>query len=228
MVSGDRPKRTYDSTRRRQQAAATRLDMLSAAQRRFERDGYVATTMEAIAGEARVSLKTVYAAFTTKAGLLRAVWDLALKGDTADDPVGARQWYLDMLDEPDPSQQVRLIARNSCAVKRRIGPMLGVIRSAAVVDPDGAALWTLIQSDFLDNQRSLVDAIQRHGGLRAGLDAATAGDVLWTLNHPDVWLLLVGERGWTPEAFENWLTVALQQQLLGAATPDAPTPPATR
>ena len=32
-------KRRYDSTRRREQAAATRLEILEAAQRLFERDG---------------------------------------------------------------------------------------------------------------------------------------------------------------------------------------------
>jgi hypothetical protein len=38
--------------------------------------------------------------------------------------------------------------------------------------------------------------------------------VLWTLNHPDVWLLLVGERGWTPEEFERWFADAACDQLL--------------
>jgi AcrR family transcriptional regulator len=208
-------KRKYDSRRRREQAEATRRSILDHAQVLFERDGYVATTMEAIAGEAGVALKTVYAAFTTKSGLLRAVWDLALKGDTDDAPVAARPWYLEVLDEPDPVRQVDLIARNSCAVKRRIGPLLRVIRSSAAVDPDGAALWALIQSDFYENQRALVDAIHRRGGLRDGLDPTTATDILWTLNHPDVWLLLVGERGWTPDQFESWLAAAARQQLLG-------------
>jgi AcrR family transcriptional regulator len=209
------PKRKYDSRRRREQAEATRRSILDHAQVLFERDGYVATTMEAIAGEAGVALKTVYAAFTTKSGLLRAAWDLALKGDTDDAPVAARPWYLEILDEPDSVRQVELIARNSCAVKRRIGRLLRVIRSAAAVDPDGAALWALIQSDFYENQRTLVDAIHQREGLRDGLDPTTATDILWTLNHPDVWLLLVGERGWTPEQFETWLAAAARQQLLG-------------
>ena len=40
-----------------------------------------AATMEQVAAEAGVALKTVYIAFTTKSGLLRALWDLRLKGD---------------------------------------------------------------------------------------------------------------------------------------------------
>jgi hypothetical protein len=102
-------------------------------------------------------------------------------------------------------------------VKRRIGRLLRAIRSAAEVDPDGAALWALIQTDFHANQAALVAAIDRNGGLRPGLDTATAADVLWTLNHPDTWLLLVGERGWTPEAFEAWFLDAIRSLVVGQA-----------
>src|SRR5436190_12428506 len=109
-------KRRYDSSRRRAQAAATRRDILADAQRLFERDGYVATTMEAIAAEAGVALKTVYSAFSTKAGLLRALWDVLLKGDTHDAPVAARAWYREVVEEADPGRQVRLIAHNSRVV----------------------------------------------------------------------------------------------------------------
>jgi len=214
----DRAKRKYDSTRRQAQAAITRRSILEAAQRRFEADGYVATTMEAIALEAGVALKTVYAAFTTKSGVLRATWDLLLKGDVDDAPVASRPWYVEVLEEPNPRRQVAMIARSSCAVKRRIGAILGVIRGAASVDPDAAALWDLIQRDFHDNQGALVASIDAHGGLRKGLDVATATDLLWTLNHPDVWLLLVGERGWSPERFEAWFAETARVELLGGRT----------
>ena len=206
--------RSYDSTRRRAQAELTRRSILDTAQRRFERDGYVATTMEAIAAEAGVSLKTVYLAFSTKAGLLRAVWDLLLKGDTSDAPVAERPWYLEVLEEADPDRKLRLVAHHSVAVKQRIGPLLRVIRSAAVVDPDGAALWQLIQTDFHANQRAVVESLASQGGLRSDLTVEQATDVLWALNHPDVWLLFI-DRGWSPEAFEAWFVDTLVQQLHG-------------
>jgi AcrR family transcriptional regulator len=208
------PRRPYDSPHRREQAAATRRAILDAAQRRFERDGYVATSVEAIADEAGVVRKTVYLAFTNKAGVLRGVWDLLLKGDIDDAPVAARPWYVEMLLEPDPVQLLRLVATNSCVVKRRIGGILAVIRDAAVVDDDAKALWRLIQSDFVENQRRIVEALLETGGLRLDLDIERATDLLWTLNHPDVWLLLVRERRWTPDAFEDWFFATLCAQLL--------------
>jgi AcrR family transcriptional regulator len=211
----ERPKRKYDSRLRRAQAANTRHSILTAAQMLFERDGYVATTMDAIAAEAGVALKTVYLAFATKSGLLRSLWDLLLKGDTDEAPVATRPWYVELLEEPDAIRKVELIAHNSCMVKRRIGRLLGVIRSAAEVDPDGAALWQLIQTDFYENQRALVESLAGRGGLRDGLDPGTAADILWTLNHPDVWLLLVGQRKWTPDQFEAWFADTLHAQLIG-------------
>ena len=214
MAEAVKPKRRYDSPRRQAQAAATRAGMLRAAQRLFEADGYPATTMEAIAAEAGVALKTVYLAFTTKAGLLRALWDLLLKGDQKDAAVAERPWYLEVLHESDPERQLRLNARNSAAVKGRIGSILRVIRDAAAVDPELSALWELIQSDFHANQRTIVDELDRKGALRPPLDAARAADVLWTLNHPDVWLLLVGRRGWSPEEYEQWLADTSCAQLL--------------
>jgi hypothetical protein len=119
-----------------------------------------------------------------------------------------------VLEEPDPERQLRLNARNACVVKRRIGPILRVIRSAAAVEPDADALWQLIQSDFYANQRVLVAAVHERGGLRPDLDVDRATDILWTLNHPDVWLLLVEGRGWTAEQFEAWFADTSCAQLL--------------
>jgi len=214
-----KPGRPYRSPRRDQQAAATRRLIIDAAKQLFEAQGYAATTMGAVATEAGVALKTVYLAFETKARLLRAVWDLALKGDDADAPVGDRPWYLAVLEEPDPRRKLRLLAQASCAVKLRIASLLGVIRDAAPSEEEIGALWALIQTDFHANQGAIVATLERAGSLAPGIDAARATDILWTLNHPDIWLLLVGQRGWTPEQFEAWLGDTAIAQLLAPAPP---------
>ena len=214
MARGVKGTRRYESPRRQAQAAETRRQILEAAQRLFETRGYAATTMAAIASEAAVALKTVYVAFETKSGVLRAVWHLLLRGDEQDEPVSERPWFRAVLDEPDPERQLRLTAQTSRAVKERIGPMLGVIRNAAGVDADAAVLWARIQSDFHDNQRAIVESLLQKGALRRDLDAARATDILWTLNNPEVWLLLVGERGWRPDQFEQWFADTICRQLL--------------
>ena len=207
-------KRRYDSTRRRAQAEATRRDILDAAQRLFERQGYVSTTMEAISAEAGVALKTVYVAFETKSGLLRALWNHLLRGGRDDVPVAEQARYREILAEPDPERQLRLTVRNSVVVKRRIAGVAEVIRSASTIDPDIGALWKRIQSEFHANQRAIVERLDAKHALAPGLDVDRATDILWALNHPNQWQLLVQERGWTPEQFERWFAETARAQLL--------------
>jgi AcrR family transcriptional regulator len=207
-------RRRYHSPRRKEQAAATRREILEAAQRLFETQGSSATTMSAIAAETLVAQKTVYLAFETKSGVLRALWHLLLRGDEADIPVSDRPWYRAIVAEPDPRRQLRLTARNSRIVKERAGALLAVIRSAAPSHPDTRELWERIQTDFYENQRLIVEALAARNALRSGLDVTRAADILWTLNHPDTWHLLVTERGWAPAEWEQWFAETACAQLL--------------
>lgn len=206
--------RSYDSALRSRQAADRRLALVVAARDLFIERGYPTTTMDAVAVRSQVSLKTVYNAYANKSGLLRAVWDLSLKGDLDDASVAQRSWYTTVLEQPDPRRQLAMVGENSRIVKERIGPILKVIRNAAPVDEDTAALWELIQTDFRENQRAIVENLASKSALRPDLDVERAADVLWTLNHPDIWLLLVDRRGWTPTEWEVWFVEACQEQLL--------------
>jgi AcrR family transcriptional regulator len=209
----ERKTRRYHSPRRREQAEATRTQILDSAQRLFVKDGYVATSMTAIAEEAGVALKTVYLGFETKSGLLRALWHRKLRGGREDVPVGEQKWFLEVLEEPDPAKALRLNARNSRQVKTRITPLGGVILSAAPADPEIDALSKRIWSQFYDNQRDVVKALNRRKALKKGLSVDRAADILWTLNHPRTYLLFL-ERGWTPEEYERWLGDITCEQLL--------------
>lgn len=209
-----KPARSYESPRRREQAAETRARVLSAAQRLFESRGYAATSMNAIAAEAGVAAKTVYVAFESKAGVLRALWNVLLRGDDGPAPVGERAWFREVLLEPDPRRQLELNARNSRMVKERVGSLLDVLEGAATADPELGALWERIQREFHENQRAVVRSLHRKRALRPGLGVASATDILWTLNHPAVYRLLVRERGWRPARYEEWFAQAASAQLL--------------
>lgn len=215
MADPVKSRRRYDSTLRATRAAETRLAVAAAARDLFLDQGYPATTMETVAVRAGFSLKTVYNAYTSKARLLRAVWDLSLKGDLDDAPVAQRPWYAAVLAEPNPRTQLAMLAENSRIIKTRIGPLLKVIRGAAPLDEDLDTLWELIQTDYWHNQHAIVASLDTKGALRAGLDPDRATDLLWTLNHPDIWLLLVDRRGWTPTQWQVWFTDAATEQLIG-------------
>jgi AcrR family transcriptional regulator len=214
MADKVKTRRRYDSTRRQEQAASTRAKIVDAAQQLFVEGGYVPTSMAAIATEAGVALKTVYGAFETKSGVLAAVWNRLLRGDDEPAPVAQRDWYREVIEEPDPQRKLRLNARNSRAARERFGPLVEVIRTGAPSDPDVAALWARIQSEFRDNQRAIVATLDKRGALKKGLGVDEATDLLWTLNHPTVYQLLVGERGWTLDRYEQWLGDVLCSQVL--------------
>src|SRR5947209_627879 len=129
-----KPRRRYDSTRRRQQALRTRADVLDAAQRLFLATGYAATTIADIAATASVSVETIYKSFGGKPGLVRAIWERGLAGDG---PIPASRRSDQMrMREADP----RLVIQNwgvlTAEVAPRVAPILLLIRSAAAADPD--------------------------------------------------------------------------------------------
>jgi AcrR family transcriptional regulator len=214
MADRVKTKRRYDSPRRREQAATTRLEILEAAERLFERDGYPATTMAAIAAEARVALKTVYVAFETKSGVLRALWNLRLRGGREDVPIGRQQMYRKVLEEPDPERQLRLNARNSREGKGRIGAVAEVIRTAGPLDPEIDALWKRINTEYHANQRAIVESLHTKGALDPDVDVQRGTDILWMINHPNTWQLLVTQRGWTADQYEKWAGDAASSELL--------------
>ena len=110
-------------------------------------------------------------------------------------------WYREVLDGARPrAAAAPQRAQSRVVVKQRIGGVLEVIRSAAAVDPDIGELWARIQAEFHANQRAIVESLAAKGALAPGSTSTRAADILWTLNHPNLWQLLVGERGWTPDA----------------------------
>ena len=215
MAEHVKPKRRYESKRRLEQAQETRRAILAAAKARFEEHGYAAATVAEIAADAGVATKTVYLAFESKGGVLRALWNLLLRGDQDDRPVADQEWYREVLAEPDPERQLRLNARNSAQGKQRISSILEVIRSAASADAEIGELWQRIQTDYRENQRAIVAQLAKRKALSPGLNIERAADILWTINHPNTWQLLVVQRGWTPEQYERWTGDAACRELLG-------------
>lgn len=223
MTRNVNPRRSYESPRRREQAAATRRDILEAAERLFAQHGYVGTSVAQIAQDARVALKTVYAVFGTKAEVLRALWNLRMRGDEAPVPMPERPWYRQIVAETDPQRRLTLVARNSRLVRERTAHVTEIVRQAAPADEQIAELWERFQREFYElGVRGIVETLKRDGVLAT--DPATAADIAWTLTHPDLYQLLVRQRGWSPEAYERWLAETLRAQLINDRDASTPRP----
>jgi hypothetical protein len=150
--------------------------------------------------------------------VLRAVWNRALRGERDEAPVAEQRWFQEVLEEPDPERTLRLNARNSRRFKERSTELLQVVRDAAPLEPEIAALWKRIQTEYHENQRAVVESLGP-GALRRGLTVSRAADIIWTLNHPNTWIQLAVLRGWTPAQYERWVGDASCEQLLAPPQP---------
>jgi AcrR family transcriptional regulator len=211
-VAGKVKRRVYDSPRRREQAAATRAAILDAALKLFDKQGYAATSVAAIADEAGVALKTVYAVFGTKRGVLIALRSRLVRGTDDPVPVAQQAWFRAVLAEPEPRKRLSMFAEASAALKSRAGGIFEIIRHAAPADPEIGAMWDEFMRDFYDNQRQVIERFDADGALKVDVNHAT--DILWTINHPAVYHLLVAERGWKTLDYQQWLEETLDAQLL--------------
>ena len=207
--------RIYRSGLRAEQAAQTRMRVLDAAQTLFGGRGYAGTTIDAIAKEAGVAVDTVYASFRNKAGVLHALIDLRAAGDDA--PVGLldRDGPQAVRAERDQKRQVAGMAAGVAEIIERARPVDDIMRGAAAVDPQIAALRTEIQDGRYRNMCQFVSWLAANGPLRGGLTEDEAAAIVWTITSPEVHGLLRTERGWAADRYQTWLAETLARTLLG-------------
>jgi AcrR family transcriptional regulator len=216
MTENVKPRRSYDSRRRREQAAQTRQEILGAAGKLFRAQGYSGTSMVRVATEAGVVVETIYRTFGSKAGLFRAVMEAVVAGGSArgDVPVEQRPAIRAVIDEPDPRRQVALYVATQPGIHRRAGPLLRALRDGMASDRELRPVWDEMEAWRLDGQGRFVAMLANKGALRPGLSVERARDVVWTLCSLAVHDLLVVDRGWTAERYREWLTDVLTCELL--------------
>jgi AcrR family transcriptional regulator len=212
--------RPYRSTRRAAQAEQTRRDILSAAGVLFRERGY-GVPMAEIAARADVVVETVYRIFGTKAELFRAAVEALLAGGAAraEVPVEERAAVRAIRDEPDPRRQIAAYAATQPGIHRRSGPLLRALRDARATDPELGGLWDEMEAWRHEGQGRFVHMLADRGVLKPGLECDAGVDVTWTLCSLALYDLLVGERGWTDDRYQTWLTEALVRELLGDGSP---------
>jgi AcrR family transcriptional regulator len=199
---------------RQQQASDTRSRILDAAQRLFTERGYGATSIESIASEAGVATDTVYASFRTKAGVLHKLLDVRVGGDDAPVPLLDRKGPQGVRAEPTQRRQVAGFAADVAQILERARPVDDIMRGAAAVDPEIAALRARMQGLRYDNVRQFVSWLAAKGPFRGGIGEEEATAIIWTLASPEVHGLLRDGRGWPLERYVAWLGDTLARTLL--------------
>jgi len=207
--------RRYSSQVRAEQRRATRQRVLDAARTLLLRRGYAGTTIDAIAGRAGVSVQTVYNTVGGKAAILKAVYDTLLAGDDEPIPIGERPTALAMRAATDPRRFLALYCRMGREMYQRAAPLLPAVLA------EGAAGVGEVRDfvDTIEHERARGTAgvaawFHQRFGLRPGVTAADAADILWTLTAPELWLRLVQRRGWTLDKVEAWMADTMVNALL--------------
>jgi AcrR family transcriptional regulator len=205
-------KRRYDAPRRRQAAARTRAAILDAARDLFTERGYTATPMAAIADRAGVALDTVYASVGRKPDLARLLIETAISGTDQAIPAEQRDYVKAVRAAADADTKIAIYAAAVAATAPRLALVHSIIQQAAPAEPELAALWTEIAERRAANMRRFVANLATVSQLR--LDPGEAADIVWATNANEMYQLLVGQRGWTPERYERFLADTWRRLLL--------------
>ena len=189
----------------------TQRRIVTAAAELFVADGYHATTLEQIALRAGVAVQTVYFHFGNKRSVLKEAVDVAAVGD--DEPVAMldRPWLEEARTEPDPQRVIALWMGYGRGIVTRVGPIMRVVRDAAVVDPEMAEQWATNETQTEAAFRVLAEQLDAMRALRVPVDEAT--DILCALSGLDMYLVLA-DRGWTAEQWERFVVDALTHALV--------------
>lgn len=190
------------------------MAILAAAQRLFLARGYAGTTVAAIAEAANVAVDTLYASIGTKQALLRLLIESAISGTGRAVPAEQRGYVKAIRAEPDGSRKLTLYAQALRRIHERLAPLTRVLNQAALVDKELADLWKSIADRRAANMRLFAADLAATGQLRREISVDSAADVIWAMNAPEFYLLLVGDRGWSPATFETWLASAWIRLLL--------------
>lgn len=206
--------RAYEGVARQARTRRTRAAVVQAARDLFLKRGYAATTIESISEASDTPQPTVYRLFSSKLGILKAVLDVSVGGDDEAVAMLDRPQVRALLSDEDPRNQLGGFAALLREVMAGVGPVHRILADAARSDQDAASLLAEIARQRHEGQRRIARSLARSGALRAGLRERDAADIVHALASPEVYGLLVFDRGWSDERYEQWLRSILIDQLL--------------
>jgi AcrR family transcriptional regulator len=202
-------KRVYESPARQQQAVETRARIAAAARRLLEETGYAGMTIPAVAKVAGVAVPTVYSIFGSKKGIVSELLDAARFGE------GFQTLLAEARKVTDPMVLLDFPPRFSRRIYEAEIPVENLLQGAGMVAPELAAVEDERNCQRYDSQVMVVDALERGGLLRPGLSRGAARAILWSLTSREMFRMLVRERGWTADEYEEWLRRAIRWELVG-------------
>lgn len=198
-------RRSYDASGRRAQAQVNRARILDAAQGLFVSQGYAGSSVADIAAAAGVSVPTVFARFGTKVALFKECVDSATVGDTDPVPLAQRPEMLHVRDGRTARQVIGRLAALIATAGPRVVPIYMVMYGAADADPEIRDLAREMDLQRLTGATRLAGIVMDRLGTVDDERRDELRDLIWTMNSPQTFSLLVTERGWPVERYEAWV-----------------------
>ena len=190
---------------REQRRADTEARLVAAATELFIRDGYVATTLTAVAERANLAARTVYVHFATKHDLLHRCIGVAIGGDVAPTPLAQRDWMQAAATAPTRQERIRLMAAITAGLMARAGPLLRVAQQAEATEPSIAAAAQAGRDDTKRIVGEFWRSMAADGLLPSKCDIDWLADTATLLAHADTYLLLTKTTTWDIATYESWL-----------------------
>lgn len=204
-----RSRRRYDSTQRKEAAEATQARVLGAAKFLFSRRGIDKVTIAQIAERAGVAGSTVYALYSSKVGILRALMEAALFGPTFQIAQNV------LAQTKDPAKLIELTAHVARAIYENESAELGLLRGVSSLSPELRKLEAEFEEIRFAMQEERIELLFARGLARPGLDKERARRIMWMYTSRDIYRMLVEESGWTANEYQAWLSRTLVDALMG-------------
>jgi len=215
------PRETSQSSGRRKRrpqsrATATRGRVLAAAGALFTREGYDATTVQQVAGQAEVGVGTVYHHFADKRQIL-----LALIDAWGERVVEERRGALDlrMFFGQSPRRAVYCWLRGAYDRLSSEPSLYLLVLSMSERDEDVRRRYQQIEQVAIERLRSLIEFAQSEGSARADVDPAAAAFLVHhAIDMAATQLLVRAFRGPDPDVVLGELASMICRYLLGDCT----------
>jgi AcrR family transcriptional regulator len=159
--------------------------------------------MEQLAEEAGVAIQTLYAAFGSKFNLACAVVQEALGS------AGVPEMAQTAAALTDAHETLRYVAHVNRIVDERLLDLDNILNAHSMRELAETSAHAR-ERDLAEIAATIFAAPQR----RADLSQSEVSDILVTLTAPLLYRMLVAERGWAPERYEQWLGDLLVSALL--------------
>ena len=198
--------------------------MVRAAYDLFSANGYLGTTIAAVAEEAGVAVPTIYYTFGTKAALLEESLGAALVGfdrwrepppdPQTDELLPWHEWWGDFTSSPTSGAAFEIFFNHGVGILERAAPLVAALHGA-VGDPEAAEVLRISEERRVEVYRESIRVIAgKKGGLRPGLKSVKATDILVVLFNAELYQSIRTGRGWSAVRTAGFLRELLSAQLL--------------